>query len=146
MTNNVGEYRGLIEGIKALPEFSLKEKIVIHGDSSIVCKIVSKEWGWNKKKTKWLPHKDAPHLKPLLEETLSLLKGFEYEIKWIPREENQEADELSKKPLVKAGIIKAESEKEKCSECNGNLIERKGKFGQFYGCSNYPKCRYIKNL
>jgi ssDNA-binding Zn-finger/Zn-ribbon topoisomerase 1 len=86
------------------------------------------------------------YLKPLLEEALNLLKGFEYEIKWIPREENQEADELSKEPLVKTGIIKAESEKEKCLECNGNLIERRGKYGKFYDCLNYPKCRFTKRI
>lgn len=34
----------------------------------------------------------------------------------------------------------------KCPKCGGNLIERKGKFGKFYGCSNYPKCRFTKRL
>lgn len=33
----------------------------------------------------------------------------------------------------------------KCPRCNGDLIERHGKNGPFYGCSNYPKCRYTKN-
>jgi len=32
-----------------------------------------------------------------------------------------------------------------CPVCNdGYLVLRKGKRGQFYGCSNYPKCNYIK--
>jgi len=35
---------------------------------------------------------------------------------------------------------------EKCPQCGGNLIERKGKFGKFYGCSNYPKCQYTENF
>lgn len=30
----------------------------------------------------------------------------------------------------------------KCPRCGGNLVLRKGKYGGFYGCSNYPKCRY----
>ncbi len=30
----------------------------------------------------------------------------------------------------------------RCPRCGGKLIERQGKFGRFYGCSNYPKCRY----
>lgn len=30
-----------------------------------------------------------------------------------------------------------------CPRCGGTLIERKGKYGKFYGCSNYPKCRFI---
>lgn len=30
----------------------------------------------------------------------------------------------------------------KCPLCGGNLILRESKYGKFYGCSNYPKCRY----
>lgn len=33
-----------------------------------------------------------------------------------------------------------------CPLCNGTLILRKGKYGSFYGCSNYPNCRYTKNI
>ena len=37
--------------------------------------------------------------------------------------------------------------KEKCPKCNdGYLVERDGKFGKFYGCSNYPKCTYTKDI
>lgn len=32
-----------------------------------------------------------------------------------------------------------------CPKCGGSLIERHGKYGKFMGCSNYPKCKYIKN-
>lgn len=31
-----------------------------------------------------------------------------------------------------------------CPRCSGTLIERKGKYGDFLGCSNYPKCRFTK--
>lgn len=30
--------------------------------------------------------------------------------------------------------------------CNGNLVERSGRFGGFLGCSNFPKCRYSRSL
>jgi len=30
----------------------------------------------------------------------------------------------------------------KCPRCSGSLVQRDGKFGPFYGCSNYPKCNY----
>jgi len=33
---------------------------------------------------------------------------------------------------------------EKCPECNSDLVIRKGKFGEFTACSNYPECKYIK--
>ena len=39
----------------------------------------------------------------------------------------------------------------RCPYCNGTLVLRKATRGanagnQFYGCSNYPKCKYIKNI
>lgn len=33
----------------------------------------------------------------------------------------------------------------RCPRCGGNLVLRTGKYGQFYGCSNYPRCNYILN-
>lgn len=29
-----------------------------------------------------------------------------------------------------------------CPKCGGTLVRRNGKYGSFWGCSNYPKCRY----
>ena len=29
-----------------------------------------------------------------------------------------------------------------CPECGGRLTERKGPYGTFIGCKNYPDCRY----
>lgn len=37
-------------------------------------------------------------------------------------------------------------ESETCPKCNGKLIPRKGRYGAFLGCSNYPKCRYTQKL
>lgn len=31
----------------------------------------------------------------------------------------------------------------KCPRCGGDLILRHGPYGTFYGCSNYPRCRYF---
>lgn len=31
-----------------------------------------------------------------------------------------------------------------CPRCGGILVLRQGKYGDFYGCSNYPKCKFIK--
>ena len=30
-----------------------------------------------------------------------------------------------------------------CPLCGGTLVKRKGQYGYFFGCSNYPKCKYI---
>jgi len=29
-----------------------------------------------------------------------------------------------------------------CPRCGGQLVKRQGKYGSFYGCSNYPKCKF----
>jgi DNA topoisomerase-1 len=42
----------------------------------------------------------------------------------------------------KAGVPIGEA----CPECGGDLIERRGRFGKFIACSNYPECRYKRNL
>ena len=34
---------------------------------------------------------------------------------------------------------------EKCPECGNPLVIRKGKYGKFTACSNYPECKYIKS-
>lgn len=33
-----------------------------------------------------------------------------------------------------------------CPKCGGKIVNRNGKFGDFYGCSNYPKCKYTSPL
>lgn len=33
-----------------------------------------------------------------------------------------------------------------CPKCGGELVKRNGKFGEFWGCANYPDCRYTKNV
>ena len=33
-----------------------------------------------------------------------------------------------------------------CPQCGGNLSIKKGKYGKFYGCSNYPNCKYTLTI
>lgn len=33
-----------------------------------------------------------------------------------------------------------------CPHCGGKLVARNGKYGPFYGCSNYPKCRFTADI
>ncbi|GMX58346.1 MAG: hypothetical protein YFSK_7080 [Candidatus Yanofskyibacterium parasiticum] len=33
-----------------------------------------------------------------------------------------------------------------CSKCGGNLVERAGKYGKFFGCENYPKCNHTEKF
>ena len=34
----------------------------------------------------------------------------------------------------------------KCPKCGNNLVLRNGKYGPFYGCANYPKCKFTKSI
>ena len=45
--------------------------------------------------------------------------------------------------IKEAKYVKKQKEKSgMCPKCAGALVLRNGKYGKFYGCSNYPKCRY----
>ncbi len=46
-------------------------------------------------------------------------------------------DAMPKKEAQKTG--------EDCPECGNPLVIRKGKYGEFVACSNYPSCKYIKS-
>ena len=34
----------------------------------------------------------------------------------------------------------------KCEKCGGNLIIRNGRYGSFYACENFPKCKFTKQI
>jgi DNA topoisomerase-1 len=33
-----------------------------------------------------------------------------------------------------------------CPECGKDLIKRRGRYGEFVGCSGFPRCRYTRSL
>lgn len=35
-----------------------------------------------------------------------------------------------------------EEENDRCPECGGEMRLKSGRYGEFWGCSNYPKCRF----
>lgn len=41
---------------------------------------------------------------------------------------------------------KASLQQNACPKCGGQLVMRKGKYGIFYGCSSFPKCKYTKQM
>lgn len=60
-------------------------------------------------------------------------------------------DEFYKKfePLLEEAFKSMEKEApqetgENCPECGNPLVIRKGRYGKFTACSNYPECKYIK--
>lgn len=52
-------------------------------------------------------------------------------------------------PLVEVAFKNMEKQQpvetgEICPECSSPLVIRKGRYGEFVACSNYPECKYIK--
>ena len=50
----------------------------------------------------------------------------------------QHVEGIHKKKGEVASLVSTNS----CPKCGGELITRKGKYGDFKGCNNYPKCRF----
>ncbi len=87
-TNNVAEYTGLILGLKRAKAMGLRE-LEVFADSELVVKQLNGEY-----------QVKADHLRPLFEEARALLKGFpEIDIRYIPREQNTQADEMSNRAI-----------------------------------------------
>jgi DNA topoisomerase-1 len=53
--------------------------------------------------------------------------------------ENIGGDDKEGKPKVTPNVV----EGVKCPECQSDIVQRKSRRGTFYGCSSYPKCRFI---
>ncbi len=53
-------------------------------------------------------------------------------------------DETLKKAFEGMEKDKPEETGEMCPLCGNPLVKRKGKYGEFVACSNYPNCKYIK--
>jgi len=71
------------------------------------------------------------------EKWLELLKAF-----WHPFRQLVQDKETS----VQRKDVTQEPLDEKCPECGGQLSIRLGRNGRFIGCSNFPECKYTRNL
>ena len=54
----------------------------------------------------------------------------------------EKADKIINTEILNEIII----EDKKCPKCDGKLTIRKGRYGVFIGCSNYPNCKYIERI
>ncbi|NKE72858.1 ribonuclease HI family protein [Candidatus Manganitrophus noduliformans] len=95
MSNNVAEYGGMIAALEYLIEKGLTHfPVVLHGDSMLSVRQMTGEW--RIKGGRYLPY----YLK-----AKELARQFsDITFLWIPREENAEADTLSKAVLKEQGI------------------------------------------
>jgi ribonuclease HI len=89
-TNNVAEYRALLRGIETARSLGADELEII-GDSELVARQLSGAYRV----------KNAA-LKPLYQEVVRLLRGLEWQIRAVPREQNSRADALVNRALDSA--------------------------------------------
>ncbi len=60
---------------------------------------------------------------------------------------NNKSNEISNREHVKnIKDMKEDIENNICPRCKGKLIEKKGKYGKFLACSNYPDCKFTKQI
>ncbi len=85
VTNNVAEYKALIEGLKCFKEKIGRGKLIVRGDSQLVIRQLKGEYKVR-----------ARRILPLYEQVKELIDGLDVSFEWIPRELNVEADSLSR--------------------------------------------------
>lgn len=72
------------------------------------------------------------------------------EIVGLLRAQNMSSEEAKRthKQYVHTTAMKGESQIQKgfCPRCGAPLVLRQGKYGSFYGCSNYPKCKFTYQI
>ena len=83
-TNNVAEFRGLLEGLRWLRANGAREPLV-RGDSELVFDTLT-----GKKALR------APHLVPMRDEARAMIEALGARLEWVPRERNADADRMSR--------------------------------------------------
>lgn len=89
-TNNQAEYMALVEGVKLLKRNNVSSVLIV-GDSRLVINQMTGVWNCNDTK-----------LRELKKQALLHLDGCEVEYRWVRRNQNERADELSKQGLEKS--------------------------------------------
>ena len=85
-SNNVAEWASILNGLKYLQGIEYNGQLEIYGDSQLVIRQLLGEYKVRKET-----------LMPYHKECLSILKQMQWTAHWIPREENEECDKLSRK-------------------------------------------------
>jgi ribonuclease HI len=84
-TNNVAEWGSLLDALRHLEDTGWNGELEIFGDSQLVIRQLKGEYKCR-----------AANLQPYYIEALDLLENWEWSSNWIGRNDNKEADALSK--------------------------------------------------
>ena len=135
-TNNVAEYHGVIQALTWMaPRSEDSAGAEVYTDSQLVVKQVLGQWKVKK-----------AHLQDLAIQAQTLLRGqSNTTLGWVPREQNTDADEESRKAMrswLASNATLNGKPVRLCPECEASIMEvRNGKHGRFFGCLSYPKCK-----
>lgn len=74
------------------------------------------------------------------------LKNIQQKIERLTALSKEEKNKLAKnhKSEIRSSLTqqKKRINENICPRCGNQLVVRKGKYGSFKGCSNYPKCKF----
>jgi len=145
MTNNVAEYNGIVKGLDYLlhtfKTLLTGDHVTVKGDSQLVINQVDGKW-----KVK------AANLRGFHSNATSLVKamrdnGIIVELEWVRRDYNQLADDLTNDAFHQYCKENDSDGYRPCPDCDGILVKKTAKNGgEFYGCSNYPRCKHTERL
>ena len=93
VSNNHAEYAGLIEALKSVDEFT-DEEILVKSDSKMLVNQMLGQWKVSKKA--YNNKTEGSYAEKYLEARELARKFSRLRFEWIPREQNTEADELSR--------------------------------------------------
>lgn len=87
-SNNVAEYRGLIEGLEMALQIAPGASVLVRMDSKLVVEQMSGRWK--------IKH---PDMQTLAARARDLIRGHQVTFEWVPRENNARADAAANEAL-----------------------------------------------
>ena len=146
MTNNVAEYNGIVKGLDYMmhkfKSLLTGDHLTIRGDSKLVINQVDGLWKVKASNLRGF-HSSATLLVKAMHDN-----GIIVELEWVPRDDNQLADDQTNEAFHHYCKEKNSDGYRPCPDCDGILVKKKStkNGGEFYGCSNYPKCTHTDRL
>lgn len=90
---------------------------------------------------------DIGFTKEMEEDLDKIAKG---EKKWVPviKEFYKDFEKtlIAKEKEIPHKKLTYEKTRQKCPQCGSPIVIKLGRYGKFYACSNFPKCKYTKSL
>ncbi|XOB41164.1 MAG: type I DNA topoisomerase [Candidatus Nealsonbacteria bacterium] len=90
---------------------------------------------------------DVGFTKEMEEDLDKIAKG---EKKWVPviKEFYKDFEKtlIAKEKEIPHKKLTYEKTRQKCPNCGSPVVIKLGRYGKFYACSNFPKCKYTKSL